>query len=414
MKIKAIVFLIRRYLISAWLANVLPLVGVAIGVFFFTVVLSIMGGYVLNLKERLLALEPHLEIIVKDGFGRIPADDALIKKVTELSPEIVAVSPFQKGDAILQASSRPTTVTLVGVDPRYAKVATNYEKYIGGKDLDVLSSHMAVPEMVPETKLPPVILGKELYNFLSVDYGDRVTLVSTTRDEGPLGMAPTEFPAIVADEISLGNASVDAKWVVANIDFVNAFFGTNDEWAGLHVKLKEAMNADAVAHRINASLAADGLRAKPWTESNQALLKALQIERWGMSFVLLMVVLVGCFGITIVLVLSVRRKSREIAILRSMGMDRKSLGAVYLFQGGVIGGLGVAAGVLLGLAVLAGLTQIKLGFLPYGERPPPVLVDAGQIAFISIGSLLLSIVASLWPAIEVMSVDPVEVLADRG
>jgi lipoprotein-releasing system permease protein len=135
-----------------------------------------------------------------------------------------------------------------------------------------------------------------------------------------------------------------------------------------------------------------------------------------MSFVLYMVILVGCFSITITLVLAVRRKAREMAILRAVGLRRLDLGLLYLLKGGSIGVLGVVLGLSVGLAALQLISHIRLPVLQdaYSGRGLPVLISWQDLAIVSLGSVLLSVAASLWPAVEVMRIDPVETLSDRA
>ena len=120
----AILFLLKRYLLSSWggrrrksqsaLGIALPVAGIAVGVCAFTIILSVMGGFVQNLKKRLLVVEPHLEIVVKDGFGRIPANPELLRKLESFSDQIVSVSPFIKSDVIVQSRRKPITALLWG------------------------------------------------------------------------------------------------------------------------------------------------------------------------------------------------------------------------------------------------------------------------------------------------------------
>jgi len=129
-----------------------------------------------------------------------------------------------------------------------------------------------------------------------------------------------------------------------------------------------------------------------------------------------MVILVGCFTISITLVLSVRRKAREMAILRAIGFERRELGRVYVFQGLVIGAVGVALGLGLGLLSLHILSTSQLPFLnqSYSGKPFPVLVDWMDCGRVVVGSLVLSMIASVWPAWEVMRINVVETLSDRA
>ena len=426
-KYQAIKFLLFRYLVSSWIAKktraqaslgvALPILGVGIGVCAFTVVLSVMGGFVEGLKARLLGLESHIEIVVKEGFGRVPADLELLKKIPTYSSQIKAVSPFQKGDAILQSNSRVVTVTLMGIDAVLAKQSTDFEKFLeNDKDLTVLNNPQPILGMVPFTEFPALIVGRDILGLLNVDIGDRITVMSTIPEEGPFGLAPKQFPVVVADSMNTGSPTHDAKLALGSLALVSSFFDSEKQWAGIQVKLKDAFDADAVAQELNVKLARHQLRAKPWTESNKALLRALKLERWGMSIVLMMVILVGCFSITITLVLAVKRKGREMAILRAMGLNRNDLGLLYLLKGFSVGVIGVAAGLSLGFAILQIIQRVRIPMLTsaYSGRPLPVLVDWSSIAFVSVGSIVLTVLAALWPAVEVMRIDVVETLSDRN
>jgi lipoprotein-releasing system permease protein len=263
-------------------------------------------------------------------------------------------------------------------------------------------------------------LGAELLNTLGLGIGDRVTLVSTIPEEGPFGMAPKQFPVIVGDSLSTGAPIYDAKAVVSSLALAEEFFNLEDEWSGVQLRLKEPLDAEEIALKINEKLFELNskekiqLKAKPWTESNKALLRALKLERWGMSFVLAMVILVACFSITITLVLSVRRKRREMAVLRALGMRKKDLGVLFLLEGFCIGSIGIAFGVGLGLALLTALQSDKFPLLAkaYAGKGIPVIVDWYAIGTVVVGSLILSIVAALWPALEVMRIDVVDTLKD--
>ncbi len=430
--LSAILFLLKRYLFSSWTARkrksqaafgvALPIVGIAVGVCAFTVVLSVMGGFVQGLKKRLLGVEPHIEIVVREGFGRIPASTDLLRRLPRLSEEIVAVSPFLKSDVIVQSSRKPMTALLWGVDTKNAEKVMRFDSYFLSTESRFAElSEDAEPETLQDDaqsggSFPTLFAGEKLLDVLDSSVGDRLTLISTQPDEGLGGFAPTQQPVVVAGAFHTGSLTHDSKVIFARLELVQKFMDAPGEWSGIQVALKEPLEADSVALHLNEALKADGLRAKPWTESNKALLKALRLERWGMSFVLYMVILVGCFSITITLVLAVRRKAREMAILRSIGLRRVDLGLLYLFKGGSIGLVGVALGLGAGLLLLQVVSKIPLSIIEdaYPGYGLPVLVSWTDLMSVSVGSLLLSIIAAIWPALEVMRIDPVETLSDRA
>jgi lipoprotein-releasing system permease protein len=422
----AVRFVLTRYLVASWMAKrtrsraaiavLLPMTGVGVGVAAFVVVLSVMGGFVGNMKSRLLAINSHIEVVVADAFGTIDADPALLGEIREKFPEVLAASPFQRADAILQSSARPATVLLVGVDPVSGRESSDIELYLDNKNLGVVGTEIVPANVEPSAAFPAVLVGSQLLSHLGAEVGDRLTLVSVLREEGPMGLAPQQFPVVVGGVMRSGNPAFDGKWAIANLDLVNRFLGTEGTWAGIQLKVEDPIDADELAHRLDQFLKPRQLRAKPWTEANKALVKALKLERWGMSFVMFMVILVACFSITISLILAVRRKSREMAILRALGMRKIDLGRIFLFHGLAVGGIGVALGLSAGLGILWLLRNGAFGFVTaaYSQKALPVLIDWGDVALVSGGSLLLAGLAALWPAIEVMRIDVIETIADRG
>lgn len=423
-RFRTIAFLVGRYLVSSWLRRrtravaavgvALPIIGVAVGVCAFTVVLSVMGGFVKNLKARLLSMESHIEVVTSN-FGQIPEDYSLIEQIREASPRIIGVSPFQRGDAVLRSASRPSTVLLVGVDTVRARQSSEVERFVSSLSLDILEHEMPSTDSDGAT-FSPIIVGKTLLRHMSAGEGDRLTLVSTVSEEGPAGFAPRQYPVVVAASLNSGNVIFDGKWALASIDFVNEFFDLQGSWAGIQVQVDDPLDVVSVAEVLDGLLLERGLRAKTWMEANSTLVRALALERWGMRFVMFMIILVGCFSITITLVLAVRRKTREMAILRSFGFRRSDLGIVFLVQGATVGLFGVVLGLAVGLGVLFVVQHVNLPWLSsyYSGVPLPVLIDWGDIAMVSVGSFLLATIAAVWPAVDVMRIDVVETLSGRG
>lgn len=433
--LNAVLFLLKRYLLSSWTRRgrrsqspvglILPIVGIAVGVCAFTVVLSVMGGFVDGLKKRLLRVEPHIEVVVNSGFGRISANDSLLREVANSSPSIIGVSPFLKTDVILQSNRKPTTAVMVGIDPESAESVMQFSQYFTGLDdsfrqlgIDVapFSEGQDDSETTQRGTFPAIHVGKKMLDNLDIERGDRVTIISTQPDEGLGGFAPAQQPAVVIGSFHTGSLTHDSKVIFADLPLVQRFLDTPHEWSGIQVALENPIDAQEVAGEMNSVLQERGLRARPWTESNKALMKALRLERWGMSVVLYMVILVGCFSITITLVLAVRRKAREMAILRSIGLRRRDLGLLYLCKGGSVGVVGVLFGMSLGLLLLQLVSRVPLSLFEnaYPGRGLPVLISWADLATVGVSSVVLSVVAAVWPAVEVMRIDPVETLSDRA
>lgn len=433
--LNAVLFLLKRYLLSSWTGGrrrsqspvglILPIVGIAVGVCAFTVVLSVMGGFVDGLKKRLLRVEPHIEVVVREGFGRIPADSSILRAVANSSSSIVGVSPFLKTDVILQSNRKPITAVMIGVASGSAENVMQFSQYFTGLENSFLQLSQEVSpfnDASEETELsergtfPAVFAGKKMLDNLDIEHGDRVTIISTQPDEGLGGFAPAQQPAVVIGSFHTGSLTHDSKVIFADLPLVQRFMDAPNEWSGIQVALDNPVDADEIAQSMEQVLQPLGLRAQPWTESNKALMKALKLERWGMSFVLYMVILVGCFSITITLVLAVRRKAREMAILRSIGLRRRDLGLLYLCKGGSVGVVGVLVGMSLGLLLLQFVSRVPLSLFEgaYPGRGLPVLISWTDMVIVGISSVVLSVLAAVWPAAEVMRIDPVETLSDRA
>jgi lipoprotein-releasing system permease protein len=384
-----------------------------------------MGGFVDGLKKRLLRVEPHIEVVVNKGFGRIPADEELLREVAKSSQSIIGVSPFLKTDVILQSNRKPITAIMVGVASESAENVMQFSQYFTGMDdsfkqlgIEVapFSESQDESDLEQRGSFPAIFAGKKMLNNLDIENGDRVTIISTQPDEGLGGFAPAQQPAVVIGSFHTGSLTHDSKVIFADLPLVQRFLDSPGEWSGIQVALQNPIEAQDVAQEMNKSLERHGLRAQPWTESNKALMKALKLERWGMSFVLYMVILVGCFSITITLVLAVRRKAREMAILRSIGLRRRDLGLLYLCKGGSVGIVGVIFGISLGLLLLQVISKVPLSLFEdaYPGRGLPVLISWVDLATVGVSSVVLSVVAAVWPAVEVMRIDPVETLSDRA
>jgi lipoprotein-releasing system permease protein len=424
---KAIRFLLYRYLISSWTSKsrrsaaaigvLLPVLGVAIGVFAFTVVLSIMGGFVTNIKSHLLNMQAHIEIVSTERGKQIPVNPVLMEKIKSLSSEIISISPYQSGDVILQAGNKGQMARLEGLDPSLAESTLGIQKFLSNDiSLSVLKRKIPAENITNSDLFPTVILGQDLMTQLGLNIGDSLTLVSTIPDDGPGGIAPTQFPVVIAGYINSENFAFNQKLVLISLQVANQFFQNENSWLGLQLKLKHPLEADKISKELDKILTPLGLRTKPWTETNSALLKVLTLERWGMSFVMIMIILVGCFSISISLLLSIRRKSSEIAILRSMGFEQFDLSKLFLWQGFLIGLAGVVLGLFLGGICLYFIHNYQIPFITnsYSSQPLPVLVNGIDLIFISVGSILLAMLAAVWPAIEVKNLDIIEVLSVRN
>jgi len=428
MNFKFFCFLLYRYLFSSWahkkkykqglpLATIIPVLGVAVGVFAFCVVLGVMSGFVTNMKSEIIKLTPHIQITSKNYGQDIPENTKILKTLEDLDPKaILDVTTYQSGDGILQADNQATLVTLEGVKPEQSHSILDLSPFLVlGSGLDTLDE-MVSPHIdghaSSNLKFPAAVIGRELALQLNLTLGSVVTLVSVEFDEG---IAPLQMPVVISGIYETGRMYFDNKVMYISLNTANRFFSSPNMWKGLQLKLKDPFHPEAILNKLNKFLEPDNLIAQDWTSKNGALMKALFLEHLGMIIVMTTIILVGCFSITISLLLSLHRKTRDLAILRGLGLTQKDLSKLYIGQGFCIGVFGVLIGLFLGLITLYIVHHYRIPFLSdaYSGGPLPVQINYFDLTFVSLGSIFLATFAAFWPAFEVRRLNVVDVLAIR-
>lgn len=418
MNFKFFYFLLCRNLFASWIhkqkithgfavGTLVPMSGVTIGVFAFVVVLGIMSGFVENIKTELIKLTPHVQIISKTPGQNLRQDFDFLQKIKQLDPkQIQFLSPFQIGSSIIQADTQATLITLEGVDPQTSPAVLDITNF--------LVAGFGVSDLDQTTKFPSVIVGRDLALQLNLNIDSVVTLISVQFDEG---FAPAQMPVIVKGIYDTGRAYLDSKVIYISIKNANRFFMSPNTWKGIQLKLADPFEPNQIIKKLNAFFAQNypDLSATPWTVKNAALLKALFLEHVGMILVMTMIILVGCFSITISLLLSLHRKTRELAILRGLGLTQKDLSYLYLGQGFTIGLSGVVIGLTLGLLTLYFAHNYKIPFITglYSATSLPIKINILDLVIVSIGSVLLATIAAFWPAYKARHLNVVDVLAIR-
>jgi lipoprotein-releasing system permease protein len=377
-----------------------------------------MGGFVENIRDRLFQFESHA-ILTPTGQAPVASSEVL-SWAQGLSPHITQVTPFVRTDVVVRSTSALSLGALQGIDPKAeAQNPKGLSELLDpGANLGSLSHINETSYMTPSGEkrtvfLPGAFLGEDLAKTLGVGPGNVVTLVSPAVDEDLL---PTQFPVVVMGIFTSQSSSLNKKFLFVSTETANRFLGRPDVWDGLRVNFQDPWQAPSTLHALKDQLAHQGWRAISWQESNPAFFLALELERWGVAVVLGLVIVVGCFSITISLLLSVRRRRYEMAILRSLGITHRGLEALCFLQGLYVGFWGICIGLATGFATLFLVSRYSIPGLTtaYSNAPLPVLVDGGTVVCLVVGTLILSLVAAVWPVLEVRKLNVVEVLALRN
>jgi lipoprotein-releasing system permease protein len=389
-------------------------VGVCVGVAALIVILSVMNGFEGELRDRLLSLSAQVRVLTApgaDGAGAAeptPADWQQAARIASAVPGVTAVTPYAELQALAVHEPEMVPVILRGIEPRAAATVTELGPMITqGRlaDLTRGSGRVVVGDVIAER------LG------LSVD--DALTLlVPTMGADGTPAPKLREFT--VAGVFEAGLPEHDSTLVFASLDDVRALAPAGGAEEGLRIRVRDVLTAPAVAARLRAVLPRR-YEVRDWTQDNANYFRAIRIEKTMMSLILLLIVAIAAFNIVAMLVMVVTDKRTDIAIVRTFGAAPRRVMGIFITQGLVIGWLGVGLGVALGLLLALHVDTI-VPFLEhtfrfqimdadvYYSTTIPSEVHGANVLAVALAALILTALATLYPATRAASIAPAEAL----
>ncbi len=386
--------------------------GVALGVMALIVVLAVMTGFEEDLKEKILGANAHI-VVVRNGA---PMDN-YIKLMRELEgmKDVIATTPFIYNQVMLSSGNNVSGVLLRGIDPRTDRNVTRLHSCIKEGNIDALESEPGVGDSIPG-----IVIGKELARHLRVSLNDRINIISPIGGMTPLGMMPKMKAFRVAGIFYTGMFEYDSSMAYISLRQAQAFFDLGDTVTGVQLKVENVYNTGEITASINRTLGID-YHARDWMQMNRNILFALKTEKIVMFIILTLIVLVAAFGIASTLFMVVMEKTRDIAILKSMGTTGKSIMKIFVLEGLIIGVVGTVAGVASGLLVALNLEPV-IAFIQkvtgqdffskdiyYLDRFPSTVV-ASDVLLISVTAVTISFLATLYPAWQASRMLPAEAL----
>jgi lipoprotein-releasing system permease protein len=389
------------------------LAGVGVGVAALIVILSVMNGFESELRERLLSLGAQVRITAAPAAGGSPApaagtDWAAAARIAQATPGVADAAPYAELQVLAVREPEMLPVLLRGIDPAAAATAAELAPAI-------TQGHLGDLEAGSER----VIVGAVIAERLGLAPGDALTVLVPTVD-GSGAPAPKLRELTVDGVFEVGLQDHDATLVFANLADVRALAAAGSAGEGLRVRLHDVLAAPAVAARLRARLP-PGFEVRDWTQDNANYFRAIRIEKTMMSLILLLIVAVAAFNIVAMLVMVVTDKRTDIAIVRTFGAAPRRVMAIFITQGLVIGWLGVALGVVLGLTLALHVDTI-VPFLEHTFRfqffdadvyyitAIPSEVHWGNVVAIALAALLLTALATIYPAIRAARTAPAEAL----
>ena len=346
------------------LISAISMLGIAIAVAVLIVVLSVVNGFERELKDRLLAMSAHATI--EDPDGRL-ADWQLWADIAEGQEKVSASAPFINGQGLLVAGSRLSGVELRGIEPER-------ESGVSGIDELVLQGELASLESGNYN----IVLGVELADELNVGMGDKVTATLAEGIVTPAGLVPRTRRFTVSGIYRVGMYEFDRRLAFINITDSQKLFRLADNVTGLRLSVSEIFDAPNIV-REAALAGGGGVLVSDWTRRHINFFRSIQITKSILFVILLMVIAVAAFNIVSTLVMVVKDKQSDIAILRTAGATPGDILRIFMMQGSVIGVLGTVAGMVLGVILSLNLESI----VQFMEASFGVKFLAADVYFIS-------------------------------
>jgi len=387
--------------------------GVTLGVMALIVVLAVMTGFEEDLKEKILGTNAHIVVIRNGG----PMEDYhLIMEKLKGMKGVTAATPFIYNQVMLSSGKNVSGVVLRGIDVKTDRLVTKLSKSVVEGTIDKLEPRTADG---PDA-LPGLLVGKELAKHLNLFVGDKINVISPMGNITPLGMMPKMKPFRVTGLFNTGMFEYDSTLAYVSIGQAQAFFDLGDTVTGIQLKVEDVYHTGELARSINRTLGVD-YYARDWMQMNRNILFALKTEKIVMFVILTLIVLVAAFGIASTLFMVVMDKTKDIAILKSMGATGSSIMKIFVLEGLIIGIIGTILGVTSGLLVAYNLEPIiniiqKITGQNFFSKDIyyldhfPSLVIPSDVVLISVTAVLISFLATLYPAWQASRMLPAEAL----
>ena len=406
-------FIGRRYLRSSRgnrfvsFISTISMVGVAIGVAVLIVVLSVMNGFEGELRNRILSLTSHATI---SAFGIGIDDWRGIARRIEGSPDVVAAAPYVEDQGLLAAGAQSSGALIVGVLPaEERKVA----------DIGAKMSHGSFDALRPGEY--GIVLGTELAKILEVSVGDRVVLFTSLRTTTPLGVMPRHRSFKVVGIFQAGMYEYDRNFAYVNLQDAARVYRLGEKVTGLRLKLVDMFEAPRVVRSLALSLGGEGYYIDDWTRKHANFFRSIQLTKTVMFVILSLVVGVAAFNIISTLVMVVKDKQADIAILRTIGASPRGILVIFVTQGTAIGAIGTLVGIALGVLISFNLETLVHGlesilgthFMDaqvYYMSDLPAAVRWSDVAKISLVAFGLCCLSTLYPSWRAARTEPARAL----
>jgi lipoprotein-releasing system permease protein len=392
--------------------TVISVIGVTAGVASLVIALSINAGFQKDLQDQLLGSQSHINLVRVQNDG-IEDWRALMTRLAK-EPHVTGVAPAMYGQVMASRAARASGALVKGVIPEYENRVSELLKSIKFGSAAALEPCAYTDEACKTGRaIPPIVLGKDLAETIGATVGSTIMIISPQGELSPIGMMPKYQQFKVTGIFRSGFYNYDSAWAFIRLSDAQRLFSLPDTVISvIEFKIDDLYKAEEVGNALEKA-AGPGFVAKSWMDENRALFKALRLERVVTFLTIGLIIFVAALNILISLIMMVMEKTKDVAVLISMGAKRRQIRGIFMFQGVLIGVIGTIAGLILGYGVaIAGAKYhfvtlsaevYSIDYLPFAPR----VIDGLLIAAVA---LLISFVATLYPSWSAARVLPAEAL----
>ncbi len=383
------------------------MLGIALGITALITVMSVMNGFQKEVRAKMVGVSSHIQI---NGFENGLDNWQQTLAVAKTQPDVLGVAPFVNGQGLLAIGQSIRGVGIRGIDPAQENAVSDMGK------------QMRIGEL---GQLKPgeygMVLGSELARALGVNVGAKLQLTTPQLSMTPAGMMPRFRSFTVVGVFSSGHHEYDLNLALIHLRDAQVLFRLNDNVSGLRVKVADINDARKIARRLQDTLKVDGY-VQDWAAQNSVYFRAVEIEKRMMFIILTLIIAVAAFNLVSTLVMVVRDKHPDIAILRTLGAPPAMIMKIFVVQGAIVGVIGTLLGVVggivlaLNIGALLNFAESVLG-LPKLLSPEiyflsslPSDLKSADVIVTAVIALVLAFVATLYPSYQASKVNPAEAL----
>ncbi|MDR3285674.1 MAG: lipoprotein-releasing ABC transporter permease subunit [Holosporales bacterium] len=404
-------FIAYRYLVSKKRDGFLSVIaafsflGICIGVAVLIIVMSVMGGFREELLSRIIGMKGH--VIVHGISSNIREDEAIVKEI-QVCDGVVSVCPMIEQHAVISTQDQTRGAVILAMT---ADVLKKRQLIFDGLKIADLSNFSE----------NTVIIGKRMAEVMFIDIGNSISIINPQGKITPFGMVPLQQEFKVVGTFEVGMTEYDKNVILMPLKKAQSFFDLKQKLTQIEIFTEKIEKNDEIVGKINKIVQKENLRAIGWKFGDSSFFQALQIERNVMFLILTLIILIASFNIISGLIMLVKDKTSDIAIMKTMGASQESILRIFLITGATIGILGTILGIILGIiatknlntiiAFIQSLFKVQL-FNPeiYFLINFPTKLDYSEVCFISLLTIILSILATIYPSLRAAKLDPVEAL----